>query len=151
MMVAMGLYDKLIHAITHLKSEFKNSMKLLIPIFIGAGAAIVILSYNELENYPIPTNFAFCGLIAGSLPFIFNKVKGHSVSNREDRRIFDLFRNSDTDGFAWGYKRKSGCKFRNYKYDQVVQRWYHCGCNDGRSRSKRIYDAYASRILMIRF
>ena len=83
MMVAMGLYDKLIHAITHLKSEFKNSMKLLIPIFIGAGAAIVILSRLFeflLENYPIPTNFAFCGLIAGSLPFIFNKVKGHSVS-----------------------------------------------------------------------
>ena len=116
MMVAMGLYDKLIHAITHLKSEFKNSMKLLIPIFIGAGAAIVILS--RLFEFLL------------------------------DRRIFDLFRNSDTDGFAWGYKRKSGrCKFRNYKYDQVVQRWYHCGCNDGRSRSKRIYDAYASRIL----
>ena len=67
MMVAMGLYDKLIHAITHLKSEFKNSMKLLIPIFIGAGAAIVILSRLFeflLENYPIPTNFAFCGLMA---------------------------------------------------------------------------------------
>ena len=31
MMVAMGLYDRLIHAITHLKSEFKESMKLLIP------------------------------------------------------------------------------------------------------------------------
>ena len=27
MMVAMGLYDKLIHAVTHLKSEFKNSLK----------------------------------------------------------------------------------------------------------------------------
>ena len=37
MMVAMGLYDKLIHSITHLKSDFKNSMKLLIPIFLGAG------------------------------------------------------------------------------------------------------------------
>ena len=35
MMVAMGLYDKLIHSITHLKSDFKNSMKLLIPIFLG--------------------------------------------------------------------------------------------------------------------
>ena len=35
MMVAMGLYDHLIHAITHLKSEFKKSMKLLIPIFLG--------------------------------------------------------------------------------------------------------------------
>lgn len=83
MMVAMGLYDKLIHAITHLKSEFKESMKLLIPIFIGAGVAIVTLARLFeflLENYPIPTNFAFCGLIAGSLPFIFNKVKGHTVS-----------------------------------------------------------------------
>ena len=77
MMVAMGLYDKLIHAITHLKSEFRQSMKLLLPIFIGAGLAIVILSRVFeflLENYPIPTNFAFCGLIAGSLPFIFQKV-----------------------------------------------------------------------------
>ena len=37
MMVAMGLYDKLIHAITHLKSEFKNSMKLLFR-FHRAGA-----------------------------------------------------------------------------------------------------------------
>ena len=83
MMVAMGLYDKLIHAITHLKSEFRQSMKLLLPIFIGAGLAIVILSRVFeflLENYPIPTNFAFCGLIAGSLPFIFQKVKGHSVT-----------------------------------------------------------------------
>lgn len=82
-MVAMGLYDKLIHSITHLKSEFKESMKLLIPIFVGAGFAIVLLSRLFeflLANYPIPTNFAFCGLIAGSLPFIFKKVKGHSVS-----------------------------------------------------------------------
>ena len=83
MMVAMGLYDKLIRAITHLKSEFKESLKLLVPIFLGAGIAIVALSRLFeflLENYPIPTNFAFCGLIAGSLPFIFKKVKGHSVS-----------------------------------------------------------------------
>lgn len=83
MMVAMGLYDKLIHSITHLKSEFKESMKLLIPIFAGAGLAIVLLSRLFeflLSTYPIPTNFAFCGLIAGSLPFIFKKVKGHSVT-----------------------------------------------------------------------
>ena len=83
MMVAMGLYDKLIYSITHLKSDFKNSMKLLIPIFLGAGLAIVALSRLFeflLNDYPIPTNFAFCGLIAGSLPFIFKKVEGHKVS-----------------------------------------------------------------------
>ncbi|MBQ8559832.1 MAG: DUF368 domain-containing protein [Tyzzerella sp.] len=83
MMVAMGLYDKLIHCITHLKSEFKKSLKLLIPIFAGAGLAIIVLSRlfeYLLEVHPIPTNFAFCGLIAGSLPFIVKKVKGHSVT-----------------------------------------------------------------------
>ncbi len=83
MMVAMGLYDKLIHSITHLKSEFKNSLKLLVPIFAGAGLAIVLLSRlfeYLLANHPIPTNFAFCGLIAGSLPFIFKKVQGKKVT-----------------------------------------------------------------------
>lgn len=83
MMVAMGLYDKLIHSITHLKSEFKQALKLLMPIFLGAGIAIVGLSRlfeYLLENHPIPTNFAFCGLIAGSLPFIVKKVKGHTVT-----------------------------------------------------------------------
>ena len=83
MMVAMGLYDKLIHAITHLKSEFKESMKLLIPIFIGVGIALVALARIIefcLVHYPLPTNFAFCGLIAGSLPFIFQKVKGAKIN-----------------------------------------------------------------------
>ena len=94
MMVAMGLYDKLIHSITHLKSEFKESMKLLLPTFAGAGLAIVLLSRLFeflLANYPIPTNFAFCGLIAGSLPFIFKKVKGHSVSTGKLIPFFIFF------------------------------------------------------------
>ena len=94
MMVAMGLYDKLIHAITHLKSEFKQSMKLLLPIFIGAGLAIVILSRLFeflLSTYPIPTNFAFCGLIAGSLPFIFKKVRGTSFKKPANFLPFLIF------------------------------------------------------------
>ena len=83
MMVAMGLYDKLIHAITHLKSEFKKSLGLLTPIFAGVGIAIIVLSRlfeYLLANHPIPTNFAFCGLIAGSLPFIFKKVEGTKIT-----------------------------------------------------------------------
>ena len=94
MMVAMGLYDKLIHSITNLKSEFKKSMKLLIPIFLGAGLAIVILSRlfeYLLEFHPIPTNFAFCGLIAGSLPFILKKVKGSSPKKAQNLVPFILF------------------------------------------------------------
>lgn len=94
MMVAMGLYDKLIHSITHLKTEFKQSMKLLVPIFVGAGLAIVILSRlfeYLLEFHPIPTNFAFCGLIAGSLPFILKKVKGSNPSSISNIVPFVIF------------------------------------------------------------
>ena len=65
MMVAMGLYDKLIHSITHIKSELKESLKLLFPIFLGAGLAIVILSrlfhkflqkHDFLHNLSNPTH-----------------------------------------------------------------------------------------------
>lgn len=66
MMVALGIYDKLIESITHLFSRFKKSMRFLLPIFIGIGIAIVVFSRLFeflIETYPIPTNLAFCGLI----------------------------------------------------------------------------------------
>lgn len=86
MMVAMGIYDKLIESITHLFSNFKKSFKFLLPIFIGIAVAIVALSKLFeflLSVYPIPTNLAFCGLILGSLPFITKKVahKGFGISS----------------------------------------------------------------------
>ena len=125
MMVAMGLYDRLIHAITHLKKEFKEGMKLLIPIFIGAGIAIVALSRLFeflLETYPIPTNFAFCGLIAGSLPFIFKKSEGTCGDSRKDHSVFGIFWNCNLDGSDGRDKWEcSRCKFQcNYNSTAFV-------------------------------
>lgn len=85
MMVVMGIYDKLIHAITHLKSEFKNALKLLIPIAIGMALGIVVLTEiitRALENFPVQTNLMFIGLIVGGLPVIVKKLKetGKKVS-----------------------------------------------------------------------
>lgn len=82
MAVAMGIYDKLIHALTHIKTEFKKSMKLLVPVIIGAGIALVALSFvitTALEKYPIPTNLLFIGLIVGGLPAVCRKVKGNPL------------------------------------------------------------------------
>ena len=82
MMVAMGIYDKLIHCITHLFSEFKKSVLFLIPIAIGMGIAIVASSFGLeylFENFPVQTNMMFIGLIVGGLPAIWKKVKGNSV------------------------------------------------------------------------
>lgn len=82
MAVSMGIYDKLIHCITHLFKEFKKSILFLLPIVIGAGVAIVASSFG-LEylfgNYPVPTNLLFIGLILGGLPAITKKVKGSKI------------------------------------------------------------------------
>lgn len=82
MMVAMGIYDKLIHCITHLFKEFKKSVLFLIPIAIGMGIAVVggSLGIEMLfEKFPVQTNLLFIGLILGGLPAIWKKVKGNSI------------------------------------------------------------------------
>lgn len=82
MMVSMGIYDKLIHCITHLFSEFKKSVMFLIPIAIGMVVAIAASSFGLtwlFENFPIQTNLLFVGLILGGLPAIWKNVKGKKV------------------------------------------------------------------------
>lgn len=82
MMVAMGIYDKLIHCITHLFSEFKKSVLFLLPIIVGMGIAIVGSSFGLeylFAHFPIQTNLLFIGLIVGGLPAIWKNVKGNSI------------------------------------------------------------------------
>lgn len=83
MMVAMGIYDKLIASLTHLRSQFKKSLQFLLPVLFGAALAILILARlfeYLLGAFPIETNFAFCGLIVGSLPFIYKHVQDKLIS-----------------------------------------------------------------------
>lgn len=82
MAVSMGIYDKLIHCITHLFSEFKKSVKFLFPIAVGMLIAIVGSSFalKELfERIPIQTNLLFVGLILGGLPAIGKNVMGKKI------------------------------------------------------------------------
>ncbi|MEY8392869.1 DUF368 domain-containing protein [Lachnospiraceae bacterium] len=82
MAVSMGIYDKMIHAATHLFSEFKKSMKILIPIVIGMALGIVALARiieYMFAKVPFQTNLLFIGLIVGGLPAITGKVKGKTI------------------------------------------------------------------------
>ncbi|MCI9058469.1 MAG: DUF368 domain-containing protein [Lachnospiraceae bacterium] len=82
MAVSMGIYDKMIHAATHLLSEFKKSMQVLIPIVIGAVIGLVALARVieiMFDKAPFQTNLLFIGLIAGGLPAMAKKVKGKTV------------------------------------------------------------------------
>ena len=82
MAVSMGIYDRMIHCVTHLCKEFKESMKFLIPIFLGIGIALVGLSFiiePAFAYFPLQTNCLFIGLIVGGLPAVWQKVKGKGI------------------------------------------------------------------------
>ena len=79
MMVSMGIYDTLIYCITHLFKQFKKSVLTLLPYAIGMVVALVGLSFiitSALENFALPTNMLFIGLIFGGLPAILSQIKG---------------------------------------------------------------------------
>ena len=82
MMVSMGIYDKLIHSITHLFKEFKKSIIFLLPIIAGMGAAVVASSFvitDLFKFFPFQTTLCFVGLIIGGLPAMWKNVKGNKL------------------------------------------------------------------------
>ena len=83
MAVAMGIYDRLINALTHIFKEFKKSVLTVLPIGIGMVLGIVGLSMiieKMFEVVPIQTNLLFMGLILGGVPAIWARVKGKKVN-----------------------------------------------------------------------
>lgn len=88
MMVSMGIYDKIIHCITHLFREFKKSVLYLLPIAVGMGIAIIASSFGLeylFANYPVQTNLLFIGLVIGGLPAIWKRVQ--SVKKEKNCKV----------------------------------------------------------------
>lgn len=80
--VSMGIYDKIIHSVTHLHKEPKKSITTLLPYGIGVLFGIVGLSFVIeflFEYYPLQTSLAFVGLILGGLPSILTKVSRKKI------------------------------------------------------------------------
>ena len=78
--ITLGIYERLLEAISHFFKKFKENISFLAPIGIGAVLAIVLGSRIiefSLENYPLPTILFFTGLILGGIPMLYKKVQGH--------------------------------------------------------------------------
>ena len=78
MAVSMGIYDRLIRCISHPFKDLKNNILFLLPIALGMGIAIIASAFGIdylFESFPVQTNLLFIGLIMGSLPTIYGKVK----------------------------------------------------------------------------
>lgn len=75
----LGIYERLLGAITGILKDFKNSFLFLLPIAIGMiiGVAALILPIQwGLKNFPVVTVSLFVGLTVGGLPSITKEVKG---------------------------------------------------------------------------
>lgn len=76
--VVVGLYEKMMDAINHFKSNKKASIQFLLPI--GIGAVIGIMASTKMIlwvciEYPIQSYLFFVGLVLGSFPLVFKKMK----------------------------------------------------------------------------
>lgn len=84
----LGVYEKLTYAISSLPSsllkpkELLSHLKVLIPVGIGAIISIFVF-LNAIvylfDNFPVPTQMFFVGLILGSLPLISRSVKKFDI------------------------------------------------------------------------
>ena len=81
--IMFGLYASLLYAIGNIFKDFKNCVKFLIPIGIGAVigfAAGFLLVQLLLEKYIFVVICLFVGLMIGASPALLNEIKGESSS-----------------------------------------------------------------------
>jgi putative membrane protein len=76
--IILGFYFDLIRAINNFTREPKKSLRLLLPVALGAAAGIVLFSSVMeflLRKYSFPAMMLFIGLISGIIPHIFSRAK----------------------------------------------------------------------------
>lgn len=93
MAVSLGIYDDLIFSVSNFFSDWKKSLKFLLPLGIGLGGGVVFFAYAIellLTQYVFPTTLAFIGLILGGLPILYKdfqkslKKKKKSISTSHE-------------------------------------------------------------------
>lgn len=78
LMITLGIYERIINAISHFFHDFKENIKFLVPLGIGMVLSILLMSQLIgmcLEKFPFPTTLFFVGLILGGIPLLWRKVK----------------------------------------------------------------------------
>jgi putative membrane protein len=81
--ISLGIYEKLVAIASHFFKDFKNNLKFLFPL--GLGAVVSILSLSKLlsfllDKYEIPTVMFFIGLILGGVPIVYRKVDSKKIT-----------------------------------------------------------------------
>jgi len=78
MAILLGIYDKLIGAISNFLKDVRGNIIFLMKFCIGAGIGICSLSFVIkwlLEKFPFPVSFFFLGAVIGGIPALYKKTK----------------------------------------------------------------------------
>lgn len=76
--LSMGIYDKLIGAVSNFFKDWKKSVITLLPILIGCGIGLVGFTFAIeylLSEHTFVTCMTFIGLILGGLPILIRQLK----------------------------------------------------------------------------
>lgn len=86
LLVILGMYEKMVHAIGTLFRDFRKNILLLLPLLAGMAVGVLLFSQAVdylLGSFEFHTRYTFLGLILGTIPLF----------NREVRK----------NGFHWRY------------------------------------------------
>jgi putative membrane protein len=78
MAVVLNVYDRLIGIITPNIKKIFAEWKFWLPLVLGGAAGLVFFSRVVTilyENFPLPTVWFFIGVIAGSIPLVYSRVR----------------------------------------------------------------------------
>ncbi|MEY8337385.1 DUF368 domain-containing protein [Lachnospiraceae bacterium 62-35] len=78
MALSLGIYDKLIGAVSRLFKDFKKSVLTLLPILLGCILGIIGFTFAIeylLSRHTFVTCMTFVGLILGGIPVLFRSLK----------------------------------------------------------------------------
>lgn len=76
--LSMGIYDKLIGAVSNFLKDWKKSIVTLLPILIGCGIGLIGFTFAIeylLSEHTFVTCMTFIGLILGGLPILIRQLK----------------------------------------------------------------------------
>lgn len=80
--VIFGIYDKLVESILGIFHNFKKNFMYLLPFVLGAFIGVLLFGniLNVLfESFPLPTKYAFIGLILGSIPLLIHNINSKNT------------------------------------------------------------------------
>jgi putative membrane protein len=78
MAVVFNIYERLIEIITPNVKKIIASWKFWLPLVIGIGIGVIFFSRMItilFNNYPVPTYWFFIGIIAGSIPQVYQRAR----------------------------------------------------------------------------